>query len=136
MEKVTVTTTATHIDDQGITRKIGDTYETAKNYAGLRKGSGLVDFDGEGVKVTGQPLLHAGVSGDSGTTTTAIVDSEDGKMVAVKKSALEAGKAETKAVAAKKVAPKKAAKEKVETPQPEPEKQEGGFPGSPATTEQ
>jgi len=45
MEKVTVTTTTTHIDDLGIARKVGEVYETAKNYAGIRKGAGLVAFN-------------------------------------------------------------------------------------------
>lgn len=111
MEKVTVTTTGTHIDDQGITRKIGEVYETAKNYAGLRKGSGLVDFDGEGVSASGEPLF------------------DTGKKAAPKKAAAE------KTAPPKKVAVKKAAPEKVKAPAATPEKVEGSFPGSSAKPE-
>jgi hypothetical protein len=126
MEKLTVsTTTTTHIDDKGVRRIVGETYETAKNYAELRKGSGLVDFDGEGKAVAGEPLLHTGVTGDSGLTTTAIVEQGEGNqgaLVTVSK----------KALAAAKKAAKKEAKEKAEGAiLPAPEKVEGVFPGGP-----
>lgn len=138
MQKVTVTTLSTHIDDQGITRRTGDEYGTSKNYAELRKGNGLVEFDGEGKKPEGQPLIHAGTKADTGLTSTAIMnqpEGQEGNLIPVGKPELAARKAADKAhsevkAAANKTTLKHAAKKTIPATVIK-EKKEGGFPAKP-----